>query len=207
MSTLLIKKGSHKPDVTPTTLAVVWALCSLKIFFWSELYWWALKERNSCCLQIDRILCFFVKLSTLLIKMGSHKPDTTLTTLGVVWPLWSLKIFFWCELYWLALKEWNSCCLQIDRIYIYIYICTHCVVEHRFYKRMFLSIACSFAPLLLKASSISKIDLCHGCLPGNLMYLRTSIYKNTFMVLLMIIFVPSPSFLPYIAMILKWFII
>ena len=68
------------------------------------------------------IILNFVKLSTLLIKMGSHKPDATLTTLGVVWPLWSLKIFFWCDLYWLALKEWNSCCLQIDRIYVYIYI-------------------------------------------------------------------------------------
>ena len=37
---------------TLTTLAVVWALWSFKIFFWSKLYWWALKERNSCCIQI-----------------------------------------------------------------------------------------------------------------------------------------------------------
>ena len=41
--------------VTLTTLAVVWALWSFKIFFWSELYWWTLKDRNSCCLQIHRI--------------------------------------------------------------------------------------------------------------------------------------------------------
>ena len=34
------------------TLAVVWALWPFKMFIWSELYWWALKERNSCSLQI-----------------------------------------------------------------------------------------------------------------------------------------------------------
>ena len=55
LSTLLIKKGSHKRYATLTTLAVVWALWYFKIFFWSELYWWALKEQNSCCIQIDRI--------------------------------------------------------------------------------------------------------------------------------------------------------
>ena len=47
LSTLLIKKGSHKRYATLTTLAVVWALWSFKIFFWSELYWWALKERSN----------------------------------------------------------------------------------------------------------------------------------------------------------------
>ena len=29
-----------------------------KIFIWSELYWRAPKERNSCCLQIDRIYIY-----------------------------------------------------------------------------------------------------------------------------------------------------
>ena len=56
MSTLLIKKGSHKRYATLTSLAVSWALWSFKIFLWSELYWWAFKEWISCCLQIDRIL-------------------------------------------------------------------------------------------------------------------------------------------------------
>ena len=46
----------------------------------------------------------------------------TLTTLVVVWTLWFFKIFFWSELYWWALKEQNSCCLQIDCIYICMYI-------------------------------------------------------------------------------------
>ena len=68
-----------------------------------------------------------VKLSTLLIKKGSHKQYATLTTLAVVWALWSFKIFIWSELYWWALKERNSCCLQIDLIYIYIYICV-CII-------------------------------------------------------------------------------
>ena len=63
LSTVLIKKGSHKRYATLTTLEVVWALWSFKIFFWSELYWWALQERNSCCLQIDRILRSFTLLS------------------------------------------------------------------------------------------------------------------------------------------------
>ena len=58
----------------------------------------------------------FVKLSTLLIKKGNHKRYTTLTALAVVWALWSFKIFFWSELHWWALKEQNSCCLQIDPI-------------------------------------------------------------------------------------------
>ena len=38
-------------------------LMSFKIFFWSELYWWTLKERNSCCLQIDVIyihICIYI---------------------------------------------------------------------------------------------------------------------------------------------------
>ena len=51
---------SHKRYATLTTLAVVWALWSFKIFIWSELYWWALKERNSCCLQIDRKICIYI---------------------------------------------------------------------------------------------------------------------------------------------------
>ena len=55
LSTLLIEKGSHKRFAMPTVLVVVWALWSFKIFIWSELRWWALKERNSCCPQIDLI--------------------------------------------------------------------------------------------------------------------------------------------------------
>ena len=57
LSTLLIEKSSHKWYATPTALEVVWALWSFKIFIWSELRWWALKERNNCCPQIDRVLC------------------------------------------------------------------------------------------------------------------------------------------------------
>ena len=64
--TLLIKKGSHKRYATPRTLAVVWALWFFKIFLWSELNWWALKEQNSCCLQIDRILCSLTLLTSAL---------------------------------------------------------------------------------------------------------------------------------------------
>ena len=56
LSTLLIKKASHKRYVTLTTLAVVWALWSFKTFIWSELYWWALKQQKICCLQIDHII-------------------------------------------------------------------------------------------------------------------------------------------------------
>ena len=35
---------------------------------------------------------------------------------------YSFKIFIWSELRWWALKEWNRCSPQIDRVYIYIYI-------------------------------------------------------------------------------------
>ena len=45
LNTLLIEKGSHKRYAMPT-VQVVWALCSFKIWIWSELHWWALKERN-----------------------------------------------------------------------------------------------------------------------------------------------------------------
>ena len=38
------------------TLAVVWALWPFKMFIWCEVYWWALKERSNCCLQIGCIL-------------------------------------------------------------------------------------------------------------------------------------------------------
>ena len=48
LSTLLIKKGCHKRYPTLTTLAVVWTLRYFKIFIWSELCWWALKEWNGC---------------------------------------------------------------------------------------------------------------------------------------------------------------
>ena len=66
------------------------------------------------------MLLNFVKLSTLFIKKGSHKQYAMLTTLAVVWALWSFKIFIWSELYWWALKEVRS--LQIDQIDIYIYV-------------------------------------------------------------------------------------
>ena len=41
------------------------------------------------------MLLNFAKLSTLLIKKAIHKRYGTLTTLAVVWALWSFKIFFW----------------------------------------------------------------------------------------------------------------
>ena len=46
LSNLLIKKGIQKQYAMLTTLAVFLALWSLKISIWSELYWWAFKERN-----------------------------------------------------------------------------------------------------------------------------------------------------------------
>ena len=39
----------------------------------------------------------------------------TLTTLAVVWALWSFRIFIWSELYWWALKEWNNCWTAVYR--------------------------------------------------------------------------------------------
>ena len=71
----------------------------------------------------------FVKLSILLIKKGSHKRYATLTILALVWALWSFKILFWSELYWWALKERNSCCLQIDWIIVYIYIYIYIYID------------------------------------------------------------------------------
>ena len=53
-STLLIE-DSQKGYTTPTTVAVVWALWSVRISFWSQLCWWVFTEQKSCCLQIDRI--------------------------------------------------------------------------------------------------------------------------------------------------------
>ena len=55
MTTLLIDKGRHKVYGTFTGVAVVGALRFFKIFIWSELHWWALKEWKSCCPQIDLI--------------------------------------------------------------------------------------------------------------------------------------------------------
>ena len=52
----------------------------------------------SVCMHI--CICIYVYihiirfLSTLLIKKGSHRRYATLTTLAVVWALWSFKIFF-----------------------------------------------------------------------------------------------------------------
>ena len=60
---LLMENSSHKLYTTLKTLAVVWALCSFRIFFWSELCWRALKERNSWCEQIDFILRSLTLLS------------------------------------------------------------------------------------------------------------------------------------------------
>ena len=62
-SIVLTEKGSHKRYATLTNLAVVWELCSLRIFPWAELCWWALKDRSSWCLEIDRILCFLILLN------------------------------------------------------------------------------------------------------------------------------------------------
>ena len=169
LGALLIENGSHKRYGTLTRI------------FWSELYWWGLKEWNSCCLQIDRILPFstllspvlcwwkrvakgdgqrwansssrlgtlvlqdivlswavlmssqkgkqllstawsyitlqdIVKLSTLLIKKGSHKQDARFTTLAVVWSLCGFTIFFWSEFCWWAQRERKNCCLKIDGI-------------------------------------------------------------------------------------------
>ena len=57
----------------------------------------------------------FIKLSNLLIKEGSHKWYATLTTLAIVWALWSFKIFIWFYIY---------IYIYIN-IYIYIYIYIH----------------------------------------------------------------------------------
>ena len=116
LSTLLIGMGSHRRYAAVITLAVVWALWSFRISFWSELFWWALKEQNSSCLQIGQVLNLLTFWSWTLIKKGSHKRYPTLTTLAVVWAFWSFWVFFWSELSWWALKELNSCCLQIDCI-------------------------------------------------------------------------------------------
>ena len=62
-SIVLTEKGSHKRYATLTNLAVVWELCSLRIFPWAELCWWALKDQSSWCLEIDRILCFLILLN------------------------------------------------------------------------------------------------------------------------------------------------
>ena len=94
LSTLLIKKGSHNWSATLNTLAVVWTLWSFKILIWFKLCWWALKEPNGCCPQIDRILYFLTLLSRgLLIKKCNRKWYTTLITLAVVWALRFFKIF------------------------------------------------------------------------------------------------------------------
>ena len=61
-SIVLTEKGSHKRYTTLTFLAVVWVLCSFRIFFWAELWSSALKEQNSCCLQME---CMFHSLTLL----------------------------------------------------------------------------------------------------------------------------------------------
>ena len=53
LSSLLIKKGSHKRYATFTTLAVVWAFWSFKIFFWSEL----------CCVLMDIKIAVDIKIA------------------------------------------------------------------------------------------------------------------------------------------------
>ena len=118
LCTLLIEKGSRKRYATLTTLAVVWALSSFNNFTWSELYWWALKELNGCCLQINRILRSLTLLSWALCWSRSVATSdiATLKTRAKVWAFWSFNIFIWSELYWWLLKELNGCCLQIDRL-------------------------------------------------------------------------------------------
>ena len=117
LRTLLVDKVSHKQYATLTTLAVVWALWSFTIFFWSELCWCALREQKSCCLQIGRMLRLLTFLSwVLLMEKGSQKWYATRTPVEVFWTFWSLRIFFWSKMWWWGLKEQNSCCLQIARI-------------------------------------------------------------------------------------------
>ena len=95
---------------------MVWALYSFRIFFWSELCWRALKERNSWCEQIDFILRSLTLLSWPLCPSRrvatAHNSGSDL----IIWALRCLTIFFWADLCWWALKERNSCCLQVDRI-------------------------------------------------------------------------------------------
>ena len=117
LSTLLIENGKHNRYATLTTLALVWALCSFSIFFRLELRWWPLKEGNSCCLKVDRIIrCLTLLNWALLMENGSHKQYYTLTTLGVVRALFPFRIFCWSELCWWVLPERHCCCLQFDRI-------------------------------------------------------------------------------------------
>ena len=56
------------------------------------------------------------------IKYFKATNTKSLSMILFLFILWSFKIFFWSELYWWALKEQNSCCLQIDCIYIYVCI-------------------------------------------------------------------------------------
>ena len=111
LSTLFNENGSHKRYATLTSLAVVWAFWSFKIFIWFELYRWALKERNSCCLQIT-LLNLIINWSTLLIEKGNYNRCATVTTLAVVWGFLPFKMFIWSGLYWWTLKERKSLCLQ-----------------------------------------------------------------------------------------------
>ena len=69
--------------------------------------------------------------------------SSTLTARPLLWLLhtcillWSFMIFFWSELYCWAIKEWNRCCIRIDRVCIYIYIYifasifTKCKMSHQ----------------------------------------------------------------------------
>ena len=51
LNTVLTEKGSHKRYAMSIALVVVCVLWSSKMFIWSKLHWWALKELNCCCLQ------------------------------------------------------------------------------------------------------------------------------------------------------------
>ena len=105
LSTLLIKKGCHKRYATLTTLAVVWALWSFKIFIWSELYWWALKEQNNCCLQIDLIYIYGKNTTAYCIYQSdrSHK----------------MGIFYFSLAYTVIFILFVVCCVYIHIYYLW----------------------------------------------------------------------------------------
>ena len=92
----------HEP-----TLAVVWALWSFKIFFWSELYWWALKERNSCCIQIDRIY-IYIYISVILSLYSINNKITAIQISPCFTVVSIMKIFFTLQKYkYFHLKNWS----------------------------------------------------------------------------------------------------
>ena len=87
LNTLLIEKSSYKQYPMPTSLVAVLALWSFKIFTWSKLRWWTLKERF-------RYVPFYLKMSkiykindeTVIIKLyfNFYKSSTD-------WHCWKKK--------------------------------------------------------------------------------------------------------------------